>query len=144
MAVGFSATVKGDAELIAKLKMLRGSKLKSILRKTTRKGARRIWSAVKSAAPVGPTGNYKRGIKMKTKVLKDGNVATWVRGTARHSTLLEKGTKERVQKSTGRATGRGPALKIMADAARSVGQAAMDVVIVETGKEIERLATSGA
>lgn len=141
MAIGFTMSVAGDKALLARLQALRGPKIKAILRKTTRKGARLLWAEAKSRAPVGPTGNYRRQIKMRTKVLKDGNVATMVRATAPHAALVEMGSKERMQKATGRCTGRMPAMAVMEQAARAKGQQAADLVMQETAAEIERAAS---
>ncbi len=76
-------------------------------------GAKVIADAARSKAPKGPTGNLKRSIKSKF-LRQIGNyprsaAAAVDRKIAPHAHLIEYGTKPRVQKTTGRPTGTGPA-----------------------------------
>jgi HK97 gp10 family phage protein len=72
-------------------------------------GAMNLQQAAKAAAPVGPTGNLKKDIKVK-QLPKLGNnpKAAIVKSTAPHDHLIEFGTKPRYTKS-GKFTGIMPA-----------------------------------
>lgn len=131
-------TVQGDKELIAKLQNLSKKGAKAALRKGTRVGATMILKAARAAAPVGPTGNYKKGIKLKPRQ-KANVVSTWVRATAPHSSLLEFGTKDRHTKA-GKYTGRGPALHVMKKVADATGQRALDTTVKHVAVLIEQAA----
>ncbi len=77
-------------------------------------GAKVVARDAKSRAPVGPTGNLKRAVRTR-QLRQIGRyprtaIAAVDRKKAPHAHLIEYGTKPRVQKTTGRPTGIGPAI----------------------------------
>ncbi len=130
--------IRGDKELIAKLQNLSKKGAKAACRKATRKGANVILKEARARAPVGPTGNFKKGIKLKPKTT--GNiVSTWVRATAPHSALLEYGTKDRKTKA-GKSTGKMPVSHFMQLVAKDTGPEALEVTKQSLGILIEQAA----
>ncbi len=94
-------------------------------------------AAARDEAPVGPTGNYKRGIKIKRRTRK-GTVSSIVRTSAPHSGLVEFGSQDRYLKS-GKYVGKMPALGPMKKAVAAKGQQAIDAANQVTRDEIEAI-----
>jgi HK97 gp10 family phage protein len=65
-----------------------------------------LGDAVRDAAPQGITGNLKKGVKVKQMDKRGDNPkSVIVKSSAPHDHLVEFGTSERYQKTTGRRTG---------------------------------------
>jgi len=77
-------------------------------------GAKVIAAAAKDKAPLGPTGHLKKSVKAKQlKQISNyprSAAAAVDRKIAPHAHLIEYGTRPRIQKTTGRPTGIGPAI----------------------------------
>jgi HK97 gp10 family phage protein len=66
----------------------------------------KLGDAVRDVAPQGPTGNLKKGVKVKQMDKRGDNPkSVIVKSTSPHDHLVEYGTSERYQKTTGRYTG---------------------------------------
>ncbi len=142
-----AAVLKGDKELIRKLKELGDKGAKRALRKAERKGAAPIRKAARAEASAHrKTGRFIRSIKTVSRT-KKGTVSTTVRAVggeegAPHAGFLEFGTKARRTKR-GKSTGRMPALGPMTKAYKQEGQNALDIAAAELKVQIEVEATRG-
>jgi HK97 gp10 family phage protein len=82
-------------------------------------------------APVGPTGNLRKATGSRLMKRKGNNIRSGMAGVRRgggykgyHAWIVEYGTTDRVQKTTGRSTGRMPAHPFLRPAADTkMGQA---------------------
>lgn len=143
MANAATIRVMGAKELDRKLKRLDKAAARKIGKKATRAGAKIVHSAVKAAAVKGPTGNLKKGIKIKVGRMRGGSAMTRVIAVAPHSHLVEKGTVPRFRKAgrwgrlilqKGAPTGTMPARPFFDPAAMSVSGAAVNAMQTEAIK----------
>lgn len=99
--------IVGIEQLERRLKALeaipQGDEIRKIFRTAAFIGENAVWAQV----PVGKTGNLRKGVK--SGELARPEIGGYVGVRAKHAHLLEAGTRERVQKKTGRRTGKGPA-----------------------------------
>lgn len=113
MARGFQIQIFGLARISKAIE--RGNKRKR--RKALdrmRDRAQKVKQTMKSKIPIGPSGNLRKSVT-STVGWKGRELGMEVGPSSRrrgyHAFLVDQGTKSRVQKSTGRSTGRGPARK---------------------------------
>jgi len=112
--------------------------------------------ALKSATPKGPTGNLRRSVKAITKFYDKSasGAAVGIVGFGKggkkknqkggHSTLVENGTGQRVQKKTKRKCGRMPARGMLAATLSSNGQAILGAICAQMADALERAAAKAA
>lgn len=113
-----SMQVKGLDPLLRQLKQLETRDARKALRKATRKGANVIRKDARARAN-RRTGGYRKSLRVKALKLRDGEVAAYKVGPSKggkHGVLIEQGTTDRVQKATGRSTGRMPAYHVLEQA----------------------------
>ncbi len=105
MAQEVAVSIEGIDELNETLDKVIKSVGPDVVEPLFMEGAKTIQAAVKAAAPKGPTGNLKKGIKVK-HLEKIGNNprSAMVKSTAPHDHLVEFGTKPRRTKK-GKYTG---------------------------------------
>jgi HK97 gp10 family phage protein len=109
----FSVEIQGKKEFEETLRNLVKALPNDKVEPVMMEGAKVIADAARAKAPKGPTGNLKRSVK--SKFLKQisnyprSAAAAVDRKIAPHAHLIEYGTKPRIQKTTGRYTGIGPA-----------------------------------
>lgn len=102
--------VEGMDDLYKKLQELGKSVAPAVVEPMLMKGGKELQSAVRDKAPKGKTGNLRKGIKVKQLDRRGDNPrSVIVKSTAPHDHLIEFGTSERYQKTTGRYTGAGTA-----------------------------------
>jgi HK97 gp10 family phage protein len=105
--------LEGVGELQAKIKELKGNLGNNKIEESLLDGATEIADEMRRLAPEGPTGKLKRSIISKLLSRIGDNPRTALAGVNRkkapHAHLVEFGTVERVQKTTGRRTGHMPA-----------------------------------
>lgn len=131
-------TIRGDKDLRDRLKQLASKKIKAALVKAEKRGAKILRKRTRDLMPV-KSGRAKKAVKTKTKS-KGTRVSAFVRirgDEAPHGGLIEYGTKDRVQKTTGRRTGKMPAFHPLLRASEEVGQQALDKTIEELKSEVE-------
>jgi len=110
----FTVEIEGKKEFEATLRNLVQALPNEKVEPVMMEGAKVIADAARSKAPKGQTGNLKRSVKAKF-LRQIGNyprsaAAAVDRKIAPHAHLIEYGTMPRVQKTTGRPTGTGPAI----------------------------------
>ena len=132
--------VQGIKETRRKLARLHPKKQKRGIGNSLRAGARVVRKAARRRAPVGPTGNLRARVVIKSlRRLRTGELGyVIVRPKAPHSGLVQRGTRKRKQKTTGRNTGAMPANAFMAEAAKESEAAAGRKAREILGKHIER------
>lgn len=101
--------VVGIDQLTRRLKALESMPESRELAHAFRTAAFIAENAVYARTPVGKTGNLRKGLKSDN--LPRPEIGAYVGIRAKHAHLLESGTRERIQKTTGRRTGRGPQTK---------------------------------
>lgn len=111
-ASGSFCGIVGGEELAGLLDQLPKAMGKAVLVKSLLKAAVPIKDEIMGTVPVGPTGNLRDSIEISTKLnpsQRKGHkrqvAEVFVGSTAPHAHLMEFGTVERTQKSTGRRTG---------------------------------------
>lgn len=112
-------TVVGLRQILKRLESLEPKKQKTAMQRAMLKAARPIVRAAKASAPssgkkrkneAGRKLNLKDNIKARAfRKLRKGEISAVKISNAPHAHLLEFGTQERVQESTGRRLGEGPA-----------------------------------
>jgi len=116
MAIAAKIGLTGDRELRAALKSLQGNGTQAIVNAGLRAAANVTRRMIRALAPVSsvpkPSGKRlkNRIIVRRIKRLRSGETGAYaVKSFAPHAWLLNFGTKDRVQKKSGRKTGRSPA-----------------------------------
>jgi HK97 gp10 family phage protein len=106
--------VRGLNPLLAALRNLERRDATRALRTGVRKAANHVRKHARAGAPV-LTGNYKKSLRVKSLRLRGGEVAAVKIGpqgkSGAHGHLIELGTGDRIQKTTGRSTGRMPRMR---------------------------------
>lgn len=109
----FTVEIEGKKEFEQTLRNLVQALPNEKVEPVMMEGAKVIADAARSKAPQGATGNLKRSIKAKflrqIGTYPRSAAAAVDRKIAPHAHLIEFGTKPRMQKTTGRYTGIGPA-----------------------------------
>lgn len=138
--------IEGADELRKALETLPIELQKKVLRKALRRGARPIRDETKRTAPKD-TGLLRRSFTVRAlKTRSSGLVGVKITtaGKAPHAHLVELGTQERTQKTTGRRTGRiSPGLHFMAKAAETKKDEAVRILSEEIRVGVEREAKRG-
>lgn len=105
-----AVNVEGMDELYKKLNQIAKSLAPEKIEPILLKGAHELQAAVREKAPQGPTGNLKKGVRVFQLPKRGDNPrSAEVQSSAKHSYMIEHGTSQRYQKTTGRYTGVGPA-----------------------------------
>lgn len=91
--IEFSVDMSGVREAISKLQQVPEKLTRKLLRGAMSKSLNQLSQDVKANAPVGKTGNLRKGIKKRVSFAKKNGGWIWgeVYGTARHTHLLEMG-----------------------------------------------------
>lgn len=97
--------------------------------------AERMRGLVETEAPNGPTGNLKKGI-VAGELKSDNEPGSYVASRAPHSHLVNFGTAERVQTTTGRRTGVMPANAFFDRGVRAGRLSARRIIYDAVAKEV--------
>ena len=136
--MALKTTITGVEEVVAALDKMSKGEAKKISRRALKEGSGPLLRRASQEMPVGKTGKLAKSLRMRASKRRDlygyPKDALGVRLTspsrAHLLAWIEAGTAERIQRTTGRRTGRMMPTNIMARAARAVG----DQVIREVGK----------
>jgi HK97 gp10 family phage protein len=117
--------VRGTEDALRALEQVEAG-TKQALGLAVRAGAAPVRDAAVAKAPVGPTGNLRKGMRVSVSVR--GSVASAkVSSKARHAAIVSRGTGERAWKN-GKSTGSMPANDFLQDALRAAETAAIQAV----------------
>lgn len=143
--MAYRIQVTGDKELIRRMNALGRRMATTIQRKAVRAASTPMLGAFRSAAPVGETGNLRRGQTRKFKTYRNSSTSIAVVGAdyavAPHAHLVEWGTNQRYRKKFARFpkrgfTGRMPASGVFEKAYRDTAPYAREVLIATLRNEL--------
>lgn len=133
----------GFKELSRKLETLGRKRGKVVVRKAVNKAATPMVKAARRLAPVGETGNLKRGLTKAVRSYKAGAlIVAFIgnkrgQGGAAHAHLVEFGTVERYHKS-GKSVGAMPAKPFMRPAFDQTKDQQLSILAREIGAGLEK------